>query len=92
MKLFSTCVFRLGGVRPGIFYKHTQIDFLREHRSGEHTSEIWMRMDDNWMTRDASREYFPGGELSPSKDFSEEEKQSSEIKKATLEKVEESWD
>ena len=62
MKLFSTCVFRLGGVRPGIFYKHTQIDFLREHRSGEHTSEIWMRMDDNWMTWDASREYFPGGE------------------------------
>ena len=62
MKLFSTCVFRLGGVRPGIFYKHTRIDFLREHRSGEHTSEIWMRMDDNWMTRDASRQYFPGGD------------------------------
>ena len=62
MKLFSTCVFRLGGVRPGIFYEHTQIDFLREHKSGEHTSEIWMRMDDLWMTWDASREYFPGGE------------------------------
>ena len=45
-----------------IFYKQSQRDCLREHKTVEHKPEFSMPRDDRVMTRDASREYIPVGE------------------------------
>ena len=47
-----------------IFYKQSQRDCLREHKTVEHKPEIWKPRDDRGMTRDASRENVPVGESS----------------------------
>ena len=48
-----------------IFYKQSQRDCLREHKTVEHKPEFSMPRDDRVMTRDASRENVPVGDNTP---------------------------